>query len=187
MTGRFDVFETPLLGLHVIARKRAGDHRGAFQRLFCQEELQPLIRNRQIAQINLSQTAQRGTVRGMHFQYRPFAETKVVSCLRGEIFDVAVDLRRNSLTFLRWHAEVLSADNDRTLIIPEGFAHGFQTLADDCQLLYFHSAPYRGASEGGVHAQDPRLAIRWPLPVTQLSPRDAAHPLLTENFDGVAT
>jgi len=97
-----------------------------------------------------------------------------------------VDLRDNSPTFLRWHAEVLSADNHKTLVIPEGFAHGFQTLTDDCEMLYFHTATYQPGAEGGLNAQDPRLAIQWPLPVAGLSLRDAAHPLLDDEFTGVA-
>ncbi len=125
-------------------------------------------------------------MRGLHFQHPPDAETKFVHCLRGEVCDVAVDLRRGSPTFLRWHAELLSADNHRTFVIPEGFAHGFQTLADDCEMLYFHTAGYRQEAEGGLNAQDPRLAIRWPLPVAGLSPRDAEHAPLAADFAGVA-
>jgi dTDP-4-dehydrorhamnose 3,5-epimerase len=121
----------------------------------------------------------------MHFQHPPHAETKLVSCLRGEVFDVAVDLRHNSPTFLRWHAERLSADNHKTLVIPEGFAHGFQTLTDDCEMLYFHTAAYQPGAEGGLNAQDPRLAIEWPLPVVGLSPRDAVYQFLGEDFSGV--
>jgi dTDP-4-dehydrorhamnose 3,5-epimerase len=121
----------------------------------------------------------------MHFQYPPYAETKIVSCLHGEVFDVAVDLRRGSPTFLHWHAEILSAENHRTLLIPEGFAHGFQALSEDCELLYFHTAAYQPSSEGGLNAQDPRLQIRWPQAVIELSSRDAAHPLLDEGFVGV--
>jgi dTDP-4-dehydrorhamnose 3,5-epimerase len=121
----------------------------------------------------------------MHFQRPPYAETKFVSCLRGEVFDVAVDLRRGSPTFLFWHGEILSADNHRTMVIPEGFAHGFQTLCDDCEMLYFHSAAYHEAAEGGVNALDPLLAIKWPLEVTTLSDRDLAHPRLVGEFKGL--
>ncbi len=98
------------------------------------------------------------------------------TCLRGEVFDVAVDLRDNSPTFLRWHAEVLSAENHKTLVIPEGFAHGFQTLADDCEMLYFHTAAYHASAEDGLNALDPGLAIKWPLDVDVLSDRDRATP-----------
>jgi dTDP-4-dehydrorhamnose 3,5-epimerase len=122
----------------------------------------------------------------MHFQHPPHAETKFVCCLRGEVFDVAVDLRRGSPTFLLWYAEILSADNHKTLVIPEGFAHGFQTLTKDCEMLYFHTAAYQAGSEGGLNTQDPRLAIQWPLDITEQSARDMAHPMLEQDFKGVA-
>lgn len=187
MSTRFDVLDTPISGLRVLQRKPIGDSRGYLERLFCDEELRALVSGKPIAQINHTMTASRGTVRGMHFQRPPHAEIKFVSCLRGQVFDVAVDLRHNSPTFLHWHAELLSADNHKTLVIPEGFAHGFQTLTDDCEMLYFHTAAYQTGAEGGLNAQDPRLAIQWPLPVAGLSPRDAAHPLLDVIFSGVTT
>lgn len=185
MSSRFDILDTPIQGLKLIQRKPIGDHRGYLERLFCAEELQSLIPGRGIVQINHTLTAKRGTVRGLHFQYPPHAEIKIVSCLHGEVFDVAVDLRQGSPTFLHWHAEILSANNHRSLLIPEGFAHGFQTLSEDCELLYFHTDAYHPSAEGGLNAQDPRLEILWPAAVTELSPRDATHPLLTEGFVGV--
>ena len=187
MSGRFDILATPIAGLHVLQRKPIGDSRGYLERLFCMDELQALLPGRRIEQVNHTLTRSRGTVRGLHFQHPPHAETKFVSCLRGEVFDVAVDLRRDSPSFLRWHGEVLSADNHRTLMIPEGFAHGFQTLADDCEMLYFHTAAYDPAAEGGLHPADPRLAIEWPMPVAGLSSRDAGHPLLNDAFSGIET
>lgn len=187
MSTRFDILDTPLSGLRLLQRKPIGDSRGYLERLFCADELQALVPGKHIAQINHTLTASRGTVRGLHFQRPPHAETKFVSCLRGEVFDVAVDLRHNSPTFLRWHAELLSADNHKTLVIPEGFAHGFQTLTDNCEMLYFHTAAYQPGAEGGLNAQDSRLAIQWLLPVAGLSPRDAAHPLLNDDFTGVAS
>ena len=185
MSTRFDLIDTPLAGLRVLQRKPLGDARGYLERLYCAEELQALVPDKAISQINHTLTANQGTVRGMHFQRPPSAEIKFVSCLRGEVFDVAVDLRDNSPTFLHWHAEVLSADNHKTLVIPEGFAHGFQTLSDDCEMLYFHTAAYARDAEGGLNAEDPRLAIQWPLPVVGLSPRDAEHPLLNDGFAGI--
>lgn len=185
MSIRFDLLDTPLAGLRVLQRKPIGDSRGYLERLFCADELLALAPGRHIAQINHTLTASRGTVRGMHFQRPPYAEIKFVSCLRGEVFDVAVDLRDNSPTFLQWHAEVLSANNHKTLVIPEGFAHGFQTLTDNCEMLYFHTHTYQPGAEGGLNAQDPRLAIQWPLPVGGVSPRDAGHPFLDENFFGM--
>ena len=185
MSTRFNILDTHIAGLQVLQRKPIGDSRGYLERLFCADELQAHTQGRPISQINHTLTASRCTVRGMHFQRPPHAEIKFVSCLRGEVFDVAVDLRDNSPTFLRWHAEVLSADNHKTLVIPEGFAHGFQTLTDDCEMLYFHTAAYQPGAEGGLNAQDPRLSIEWPLPVAGLSPRDAAHPLLGQEFTGL--
>ncbi|ODU04707.1 MAG: dTDP-4-dehydrorhamnose 3,5-epimerase [Thiobacillus sp. SCN 63-1177] len=185
MNIRFDILDTPLSGVRILQRKPIGDSRGYLERLFCSEELQMLAPGKHIAQINHTLTASRGAVRGMHFQRPPHAEIKFVSCLRGEVFDVAVDLRHNSPTFLCWHAELLSAGNHKTLVIPEGFAHGFQTLTDDCEMLYFHTAAYQQGAEGGLNPQDPRLAIQWPLRVSGLSPRDAAHPLLDDDFGGI--
>ncbi len=122
----------------------------------------------------------------MHFQYPPHAEDKLVGCVRGEVFDVAVDLRANSPTFLSWYGEILSAENSRSLMIPQGFAHGFQTLTDDCELIYLHSKPYVPSAEGALNARDPRLAITWPLLVTDISARDSSHPNLAHDFKGVS-
>lgn len=186
MSVRFENLETTLPGLRILQRKPIGDSRGFLQRLFCSEELQLLTTGKHIEQVNHTLTAIRGTVRGMHFQQPPHAEVKFVSCLRGEVFDVAVDLRRNSPTFLCWHAELLSAQNQKTLVIPEGFAHGFQTLTENCEMLYFHTHAYQPDAEGGLNAQDPRLAIQWPLEVVNVSPRDAAHVFLDECFSGIS-
>jgi dTDP-4-dehydrorhamnose 3,5-epimerase len=111
---------------------------------------------------------------------------KLVRCLKGRVWDVAVDFRHNSPTFLRWHAEELTPTNARMLVIPEGFAHGFQALEPESELLYLHTAFYTRDSEGGLRHDDPRLAIHWPLGVTDLSPRDAAHPFINSDFSGIA-
>jgi len=182
---RFDLGDTTLAGLRVLQRRPLRDERGYLERLFCTAELDPLLAGRRIAQINHTLTMRRGTVRGMHYQLAPFAETKFVSCVRGEVLDIAIDLRPASATFLQWHGERLSAENHRTLVIPEGFAHGFQTLCDDCEMLYFHTAAYAPAAERGLNPRDPALSIVWPLPITELSERDAAHPLITSGFSGV--
>lgn len=186
MTERFDVHPTPIDGLVVLARKPRGDDRGYLERMYCTTELEALLGARRIAQINHTLTRDQGTVRGMHYQRAPHMETKMVSCTRGAVFDVAVDLRRSSKTFLKWHAEILSAENQRTFVIPEGFAHGFQTLSSDCEMLYFHTRAFEPSAEGGLSATDPRLAIPWPEPVRGLSPRDAAHPLLADDFEGLS-
>lgn len=177
--------QTPITDLTVIQRKPMYDSRGFFSRFFCAETLNEIGLNQQIQQINHTHTVLRGTVRGLHFQYPPHVETKIVSCLRGEVFDVAVDLRKNSPTFLHWHAEVLSAENHRSLFIPEGFAHGFQTLSNDCEMLYLHTAAYAKHSEDGLNIHDPRLAIDWPLEITEMSERDQSHPLIYEAFEGI--
>jgi len=110
---------------------------------------------------------------------------KLVSCLRGKVWDVAVDLRTDSSTFLHWHAQELSAENNRALLIPEGFAHGFQTLTNDVELLYCHSAAYCAKTEAGLHPEDPELAIDWPFAIVELSSRDAQHPMMNQNFAGL--
>jgi dTDP-4-dehydrorhamnose 3,5-epimerase len=186
MTDRFEISETPLDGVKVLHRKVLGDERGFLERLFCARELRALMSDRTIKQINRTLTSRRGTVRGMHFQRPPHSETKFVTCLRGKVFDVAVDLRRGSPTFLKWHAEVLTASDPSTLFIPEGFAHGFQALSDDSELLYFHTAYYEPGAEGAINVRDPLLAIRWPEEITELSSRDARHPMLGSDFEGIA-
>lgn len=183
---RFEAVDTPLTGLKQIRRQRLGDARGFLSRLFCADELAAAGWRWPIAQINHTFTARAGTVRGLHFQSPPHAEAKLVSCLRGEIWDVAVDLRAGSPTFLCWHAERLGADNRLAFLIAPGFAHGFQALSDDVELLYCHSSAYAPQSEGGLHPLDERLGIAWPKPITELSARDAGHARLTDTFTGIA-
>lgn len=161
------------------------DHRGAFARLYCEHELASLIDNRRILQINHSRTSAVGAIRGMHFQHPPHAEMKLVRCLTGRVWDVAVDLRKNSPSFLQWHAEELTPKNTRMLVIPEGCAHGFQVLEEESELLYLHTAFYIPDAEGGLRYDDPRLAIPWPLPVTDLSPRDIRHSHIAPDFNGI--
>jgi dTDP-4-dehydrorhamnose 3,5-epimerase len=183
--GQFSIFDTPIADLKVIERKTIGDSRGFLARIYCADQLKSIGWERPVNQINHTVTKKRGTVRGMHFQNPPHAEMKLVSCLRGEIWDVAVDLRKNSPTFLKWHAEKLSSKNSRALLIPEGFAHGFQTLSDDCELIYLHSAAYVREAEAGIHSNDPMLDISWPLEFFEISARDAQHPLLNDRFTGI--
>lgn len=185
MSNRLEIIDTPLAGLKLIQRKPIGDSRGYFERLFCASELQCLLEGKSIHQINHSLTVKRGSVRGMHFQHPPYAEIKVVSCIKGAVFDVAVDLRRNSPTFMRWHGEVLTSGNHRSLFIPEGFAHGFQTLEDGCELLYFHTMDYMQSAEGGLNARASMPGIQWPEEITDLSARDAALPSSIPDFSGL--
>lgn len=183
----FDFSPTPLTGLLLLQRQAIEDSRGFLSRLFSADELRAAGIDKPIAQINHTLTRTRGAVRGMHFQFPPHAEVKLVTCVRGEILDVAVDIRRDSPTFLSWHGEILSAANRRSLLIPEGFAHGFQALAENCELIYLHTARYHAAAEGGLNAADPKLAIAWPLPIGELSDRDRAHPLLDGTFTGIVS
>ena len=182
---RFTLTDLPLSGLKLVTRHRIGDNRGFLSRMFCAEELAEAGWKTPIAQINHTYTAKKGTVRGMHFQRPPHAEMKLVSCIRGEVWDVAVDMRAGSSTFLQWHAERLSAENGCAMLIPEGFAHGFQALTGDVELLYCHSRAYVSESEGGFNPTDERLEITWPLTIAELSVRDAGHPLITGDFKGV--
>ncbi len=182
---RFEIQGTPLAGVQVVCRKPLVDSRGDFTRIFCAGDLAEFLDERKVMQINFTRTRESGVIRGIHFQRPPSAETKLVTCLRGEIWDVAVDLRRGSQTFLQHHAEILSAGNSRALLIPEGVAHGFQTLSDDVEILYCHTAPYAAEAEGGLHPLDPKLGIPWPLPVRHLSDRDQAHPWIENDFRGI--
>lgn len=182
---RFTIRNTPIAGLKVVERQPLGDKRGFLARIFCADELAAAGWHKPIAQINQTLTQKQGTIRGMHYQRPPYAEMKVVTCLRGAIWDVAVDLRAGSTTFLQWHAEEVSAANHRALLIPEGFAHGFQTLCDDCELIYLHSTAHTPEAEAGLHPKDPRQSITWPLAITELSARDAQHPMLDHQFKGV--
>ena len=182
----FDFVATPLPGLLLVEREAAVDSRGFFARLFSAEEFRAVGWARPIAQINHTNTRLPGAVRGLHFQRPPHAEMKLVSCVRGSVFDVAVDLRKGSATFLRWHGTLLSAANRRGYLIPEGFAHGFQALEADCELIYLHSVAYAAQSEEALNALDPRLGIEWPVPVTQRSDRDVAHAFVDSAFAGIA-
>lgn len=185
MNKRFIFTPTPISGLLIAERKAFGDDRGSFARLFCADEFKEFGLNKPILQINHSVTRMKGATRGLHFQYPPYSETKIISCLKGEVFDVAVDLRNGSKTFLSWHAEKLSAESPKSIIIPEGFAHGFQTLTDGCELVYFHTGFYAPEFEGGLNVEDKRVGVRWPLPVIGLSDRDKNYAPLEDNFSGV--
>ncbi len=182
---RFDFIPTPLPGLKLVQRKAIEDHRGFLSRFYCAYEFRLAGITKPIAQINHTLTRKKGAVRGLHFQHPPHAETKMVSCLKGEIWDVAVDLRSDSPTFLQWHGEILSAANRKSLLIPEGYAHGFQALTEDCELIYLHTADYHPEAEGALNVTDPRLSISWPLPIDDLSERDRNHPLISSSFQGI--
>lgn len=175
----------PLDGLKLIKRQRLEDERGFFSRVFCAEQLSAAGWEKPIAQINQSFTRKKGAVRGLHYQRAPHAETKLVSVIRGEIWDVAVDVRAGSSTFLQWHAQMLSSDDQSAMLIPEGFAHGFQTMTANVEVLYCHSAAYNAEAEAGLNPSDPRLDIKWPLAISELSSRDSNHLLIDDEFLGI--
>ncbi|WP_426441696.1 dTDP-4-dehydrorhamnose 3,5-epimerase [Bradyrhizobium genosp. P] len=177
--------QTEIAGVWIAETDVLSDHRGSFQRLFCANEERSFFGARRIVQINHSVTRTVGAIRGLHFQKPPMAEMKIVRCLRGQVFDVAVDLRGNSPTFLKWTAIELAPHNRRSFVIPEGCAHGFQVLEENSELLYLHTASYSLADEGAVRFDDPTIGIAWPLPVRDLSARDSSHPLLDANYKGI--
>jgi dTDP-4-dehydrorhamnose 3,5-epimerase len=170
--------ETPLLGAYCIDLDRHEDERGFFARTYCQEEFAAHGLSPHIAQCNLSVNREKGTLRGLHYQAAPNQEAKLVTCIRGEVYDVVVDIRPSSPTFLRWHAVVLSRSRRNALFIPEDFAHGFLTLTADTEVFYQMSAPYSPESARGLRWDDPVLAISWPDRPRVISDRDRNHPLL---------
>src|SRR5580692_11506421 len=172
--------ETPLAGAFLIEGDPKRDDRGAFARTFCQEELGAVGLFRTIAQCSVSHNTRRGTLRGLHFQEEPYAEEKIVSCTRGAVFDVIVDLRADSPTFGRHFAQELTPDGFLSLYLPKGFAHGFQTLAPDSVVFYVMSEFYKPEAASGVHWNDPDLGIAWPIEDPFLSDRDAKLPTVAE-------
>lgn len=169
---------TPLAGAYAVELERLEDERGFFARSFCRDEFRSRGLASVVAQCNVSWNPRRGTLRGLHFQAAPHEEAKLVRCTRGAIWDVIVDLREGSPTRLRWHALELTAENRTALYVPEGLAHGFQTLSDDAEVLYQMSVPYHADLARGVRWDDPRIGIRWPLADPIVSARDRAYPLL---------
>jgi len=177
--------KTPFEGVYIILPQLIKDQRGGFGRIFCENEFKRIDYLNNIVQINYSHTKEIGTVRGMHYQKPPMMEIKMVKCLSGSIYDVIIDLREGSRTFLKWHSEILSKENGYMIYIPKGFAHGFQTLEPNCELMYFHTEFYSPDLESAVRFDDPRIRIKWPLDVNGVSYRDRSHALLPEEFKGV--
>ncbi len=176
---------TPLAGSFVIGLTPFSDDRGWFARTYCKNEFEQIGHTAEWVQLNHSFTAAKGSVRGMHFQYPPHTEIKMVRCIAGAVFDVIIDVRAGSPTFLQWFGTELSAQNKRMLYIPQGFAHGFQTLTGNTELIYHHSSFYTPGAEGAVRFDDKRIGIHWPLTVTDISQRDKQHPYLDDSFKGV--
>jgi dTDP-4-dehydrorhamnose 3,5-epimerase len=177
--------DTPLAGVHIIETESRDDARGSFARWFCEKELGPALGKRKIVQINHSRTTKVGAIRGLHYQKAPHAEMKFIRCIKGKVWDVALDLRAGSKTFLQWFAVELTPENGKLFCLPEGCAHGFQVLEEDSELLYLHTAFYEPASEGAVNYADPKISIPWPLAVTDVSERDKTHAMLPTDFRGL--
>jgi dTDP-4-dehydrorhamnose 3,5-epimerase len=177
--------ETPLLGLYIINYTKFEDERGFFARTFCKKEFSQIGFNKELVQLNHSFNVKKGTVRGLHYQKMPFSESKLIRCIQGRVFDVAVDIRQNSPTYLQYFSIELSADNMSALFIPNGFAHGFQTLEKNSSLIYHHSEYYTPEADAGLRYNDPGINIKWPLPVVNLSVKDKQSPFLDVNFKAI--
>lgn len=176
---------TTLDGAFVIDLDLKGDERGFFARQFCAREFSEAGLNPVVAQINITSSAKAGTLRGMHYQIEPKAETKMVRCLRGEIFDCIIDLRPSSATFGRWFGETLSAENRRMMYVPKGFAHGLMTLTDDVEILYLMGSDYAPSHERGIRFDDPRFTIDWPREPAEISGKDRAWPDFDPEWHGI--
>lgn len=180
-----DLEPLSISGAALVKHDRRGDERGHLERLFDAQELSTLLGGRTIAQANRTYTRNLGTIRGMHCQLPPHSEAKIVQCLRGAVFDVLVDVREESPTFGHWFGCELSGESNISLLIPEGCAHGLQTLTQHAEMLYLHTAPYAPEAEAGLNPLDPVLAINWPLPITAMSARDRAEVRNPAWFKGV--
>jgi dTDP-4-dehydrorhamnose 3,5-epimerase len=176
---------TPLAGAYIAEPEPFTDQRGWFMRVYCRNEFNTIGHHGEWVQINQSFTFETGTLRGLHYQEPPYEEIKLVRCIAGAIYDVIVDVRQESPTFLRWFGIELSAVNHKMLYIPKGFAHGFQTLTDNSALIYHHTEFYTPGAERGLRYDDPVLAIQWPLPVSVISDRDTRHSYVDKNFKGI--
>ena len=174
--------ETPLKGAFVLEPEEKSDERGLFARTFCRREFEAHGLNPTVAQCNLSYNNKAGTLRGMHFQLPPAAEVKLVRCTRGAVFDVIVDMRQDSETYLQHFGVELSADNRKALYVPELFAHGYQTLEDGAEVAYQVSEFYTPGQEGGLRYNDPDLGIDWPQEVTVVSDKDETWKLLKDQL-----
>lgn len=178
-------YPLPINGPFIVEIDYRSDERGGFARTYCKKEFVKIGHTKEFVQLNHSWNHTKGTVRGMHFQKPPFKEIKLIRCIRGAVHDVIVDLRKGSSTFLNHVSVELSALNKKMLYVPEGFAHGFQTLDDNTELLYHHTEFYQPESEAALNYADPLLNIKWPLPVSVISDRDLSHPMLTHSFNGL--
>lgn len=185
MASKLNFIETPLKGAFIIEPIPFVDNRGFFARNFCEKELKEAGFKNRIVQINHSKSIGKGVIRGLHYQLPPNAEVKIIKCIKGKIFDVVVDLRKNSPTFLKWYGIELTSENKKLFYVPEGFAHGFQSLDEDVEIIYFVSAHYSQESERGVRYNDPLININWIFDNPITSEKDANIPLLNNSFKGI--
>ena len=185
MMKRFEDLDTPIKNLLALKTSRVQDDRGYLSRLYCSEEMKNIGWTSPLVQINFTKTVSKGTIRGFHFQNPPYAEYKYVRCIRGAVYDVALDLRSGSKTFLKTYAEILSEDNDLSFLIPPGVAHGFQSLTDNAELLYLHTQLYKPEYDDGVNPLDPRISVDWPEEITNISDKDSKREFLLNAYEGV--
>jgi dTDP-4-dehydrorhamnose 3,5-epimerase len=177
--------ETPLKGAYIIELEPFRDSRGLFARTFCKKEFQKIGHNKEFVQFNHSLTLQKGTIRGMHYQVPPNSEIKLIRCVRGNVYDVIIDIRSGSTTFLNYFAVELNEDNMKMIYVPEGFAHGFQTLENNTQLIYHHTQFYSPQHERGIRYNDPVIAVEWPLEPMNVTEKDKNYPLIDNHFKGI--
>lgn len=177
--------KTKIKGLFVAKLIPSKDNRGFFTRSYCKKELKNTGIIKSIKQANHSMTSKIGSIRGMHYQNPPYAENKIIRCIAGEIFDVVIDLRKNSETFLQWHGEYLKSNDFKMMIIPEGFAHGFQVIKKNSEIIYLSTESYNPQAESGILFNDKSINIKWPLKVTDISERDKKFSEINKNFRGI--
>jgi len=177
--------ETKLKGSFIIETNPIIDNRGFFERIFCEKEFEKIGLNKKIVQINRSFTVKKATVRGLHYQKSPYSEIKIIKCTKGAVLDIIVDIRKNSETFLQWTSVDLNPDNNKMIFIPKGFAHGFQTLEENTELIYFHTEFYNKEAEGALNIFDKKLNIKLPLNISEMSERDKTHDLINDNYKGI--
>ena len=179
------LIDTPFKDLYVVEHTKLVDMRGFFTRTYCRKEFGRIGFNNNFVQFNHSFNTKKGTIRGMHYQKAPFKEYKLIRCINGGVFDVVIDLRKKSKTFLKHFSIELTSDNLLSVLIPEGFAHGFQTLKNNTSLIYHHTNYFDSKSSAGINYNDPNIEIKWPLKPYNISEKDLNYPLLNKNFKGI--
>jgi dTDP-4-dehydrorhamnose 3,5-epimerase len=177
--------KTKIKDLYIAKLESKNDSRGFFTRSYCKKELEKTGIIKSIKQANHSMTSKVGSIRGMHYQNPPYAENKIIRCIAGEIFDVVIDLRKNSETFLQWHGEYLKSNDFKMMIVPEGFAHGFQVIKENSEIIYLSTESYNPKAESGILFNDKSINIKWPLKVTDISKRDMKFNAISKNFRGI--